>query len=72
VKDYENKKKTNDYSQKIKNGTIPRKNNDYVCLNWLRKIVFVVKMNIQNDIIAILSKEMKTNLMSMKKQTIIT
>jgi hypothetical protein len=32
-----------------------------VCLNWLRKIVSIVKMNIQNDIIAILSKEMKIN-----------
>jgi hypothetical protein len=31
-----------------------------VCLNWLRKIVSIMKMNIQNDIIAILSKEMKT------------
>jgi hypothetical protein len=32
-----------------------------VHLNWLRKIVSLMKMNIQNDIIAILSKEMKIN-----------
>jgi hypothetical protein len=32
-----------------------------LCLNWLKKIVSIVKMNIQNDIITIFSKEMKIN-----------
>ncbi len=37
MKDYENKKKTNDYSQKITNGIILRKNNDYCMFKLVEK-----------------------------------